>query len=567
MMAEASSRKGGAVHPAGEPGKSEVAELLHTFQELRATTLELRAQNEALARARQALEAERQRYQDLFDFAPDGYLVTDREGVIQQANCAAGDLLRVPRQELVGQPLAAFVHGADRALLLEQMALLAGGTEPATRVEVRLQPRQGAAFDAALKVAAAQGQEQPARLQWLIRDISERKRVESDQERLLAEVERQRDTVETLAHTLARDWNTLQAIMENTATCLAYLDRELHLQRFNLAFAQKWGTDESELLECSSFQMSPGRRNSEIFREVCERGQTMSFRARPCARPGEEGSAMSHWDCTLAPVKDGTGKVQGLVLSLLDVTEEVRAVEVQTAAQEALHRQNEELVALTRELNAFAHTVAHDLKQPLTIVMGFADMLHEEMGGALDDSQKKMLQGIKQGARRMSNIVEGLLLLASTRSSEIQPGPLDMGGVVREVRQNLAAVIEEAGAELVIPSTWPVCLGYGPWVESVWANYLTNAIKYGGRPPRVELGGEVLPGGYCRFWVQDNGQGLSRGEQARLFTSFTRLGQPRTLGHGLGLTIVRRIVERLGGQVGVESEPGQGCTFWFTLPT
>jgi len=563
-MAEASSGQGGAVHLAGEPGKSKVAELLRMYQQLRATTLELQAQNEALARARQALEAERQRYQDLFDFAPDWYLVTDREGIIQQANCAAGELLRVPPQELVGQPLAAFVRDHDRDLFLEQMAMLAGGA-PSASTEVRLQPRQGAAFDAALKVAVARSQEQPARLQWLIQDVSERKRVQAEQERLLAEVEKQRDTVEILAQTLARDWNTLQTIMENTATCLAYLDRDLRLQRFNLAFARRWGTDESKLLECSNLQMSHVKQNREIFQEIYETGQTMTFRARPCAPPGEEESA-THWDCTLAPVKDWTGKVQGLVLSLQDVTEEVKAVEVQAAAQDALHRQNEELLALTRELNAFAHTVAHDLKQPLTIVMGFADMLHEEMGSALDESQTKMLVGIKQGARRMSSIVEGLLLLASTRSSEVQPRPLNMGEIVRGVLQDLAAVIDEAGAELVVASTWPVCLGYGPWVGSVWSNYLTNAIKYGGRPPWVELGGETLRGGYCRFWVRDNGKGLSADEQARLFTPFTRLGQPHTLGHGLGLTIVRRIVERLGGQVGVESEPGQGCTFWFTLP-
>ncbi len=223
-------------------------------------------------------------------------------------------------------------------------------------------------------------------------------------------------------------------------------------------------------------------------------------------------------------------------------------------------------MALTRELNAFAHTVAHDLKQPLTIVLGFADMLNEEMGGGLDDPEKRMLQGIKQGARRMSNIVEGLLLLASTRSSEIEPGPLNMGDIVQEVQQNLAAVIDEAGAELVVSPTWPESLGYEPWIESVWANYLTNAIKYGGRPPRVELSGEEMSGGYARFWVRDNGPGLTPEERTRLFTSFTRLGQPRSLGHGLGLTIVRRIVERLGGEVGVQSEPGKGSTFWFTLP-
>ncbi len=111
-----------------------------------------------------------------------------------------------------------------------------------------------------------------------------------------------------------------------------------------------------------------------------------------------------------------------------------------------------------------------------------------------------------------------------------------------------------------------MALGYGPWVEEVWANYLSNAIQYGGRPPRVELGATEQADGMVRFWVRDNGPGLTPEEQARLFTPFTRLDQVRAKGHGLGLSIVRRIVEKLGGQVGVESEVGRGSVFTFTLP-
>jgi signal transduction histidine kinase len=119
-------------------------------------------------------------------------------------------------------------------------------------------------------------------------------------------------------------------------------------------------------------------------------------------------------------------------------------------------------------------------------------------------------------------------------------------------------------------------------VEEVWVNYLSNAIKYGGQPPRVELGSSLqdppLAGGgptaqsapsetgWVRFWVRDNGLGLTPDEQGRLFTLFTRLEQTRVKGHGLGLSIVRRIVDKLGGEVGVESEIGEGSTFWFTLP-
>jgi PAS domain S-box-containing protein len=559
-MADAWDTEGGTPHPTGEPGEAEGADM-RALPSSAASS----AGNEALASADHALEVERQRYRDLSDLISDGYLVTDPDGIIQEANLAAAQLLQAGAGELVGQPLTAYVHSSDRTLLRELMAA-AGRARPSASAVLRLQPQDSPPLEAALKVAASQPKDQPGRLLWLVRDVSERQRAQAERERLLVEVERQRDTVEVLAEALERDWSILQTIMANTDACLAYLDPDLRLQRFNVAYAEQWGTDEAELLNSSHFLMCPGRQNRAVFEHVRETGEAMALRARPCVRPGMVEAATTHWDWTLVPVKDGSGNVQGMVLSLLDVTEEAGAAEEQARARAALARQNEELMALTRELDAFAHTVAHDLKQPLTIVMGFADMLNEEMGGGLDEQERKMLLGIKQGAYRMRNIVEGLLLLASTRSSGIKPVALNMGDIVREVRHSLASVIEEAGAEVVAPVAWPAAVGYAPWVESVWTNYLTNAIKYGGRPPRVELGAEERPGDWPRFWVRDNGRGLTPEEQSRLFVSFTRLGQPRSLGHGLGLTIVHRIVERLGGEVGVESEPGKGSTFWFTLP-
>ena len=112
-------------------------------------------------------------------------------------------------------------------------------------------------------------------------------------------------------------------------------------------------------------------------------------------------------------------------------------------------------------------------------------------------------------------------------------------------------------------------MGYSPWIEEVWVNYLSNAIKYGGKPPRLALGFDrPAPGpqpGMIRYWVRDNGPGLSAEQQAVLFTPFERLKNLRVRGHGLGLSIVRRVVEKLGGQVGVESSPGEGSLFYFTL--
>ncbi len=117
-----------------------------------------------------------------------------------------------------------------------------------------------------------------------------------------------------------------------------------------------------------------------------------------------------------------------------------------------------------------------------------------------------------------------------------------------------------------MPPSWPIAVGYSPWVEEVWVNYPSNAIQYGGRPPRVQLGAKQQKNDLTLFWALDNGRGLTQEEQGRLFTPFPRLDQVRTTGHGLGLSIARRIVEEMGGQVGVERQVGQGSVFYFTLP-
>ena len=128
-------------------------------------------------------------------------------------------------------------------------------------------------------------------------------------------------------------------------------------------------------------------------------------------------------------------------------------------------------------------------------------------------------------------------------------------------------MITEYHAEIIQPASWPVVVGYAPWVEEVWVNYLSNGLKYGGRPPCLELGATPQADGQIRLWVHDNGPGIPPAEQSRLFTEFVRLGEVGLKGHGLGLSIVRRIVEKLDGQVGVESQVGRGSTFYFTLPS
>jgi signal transduction histidine kinase/CheY-like chemotaxis protein len=235
---------------------------------------------------------------------------------------------------------------------------------------------------------------------------------------------------------------------------------------------------------------------------------------------------------------------------------------------ETMRQQTIELQARNEDLNAFAHTVAHDLKTPLGVIIGYADVLMGDFAELLAGEEEAVyyLQAIAKNGRKMSNIIGELLLLAEIRRTEVQREQIDMAIVVSEALQRLTFLIEETHAEIALPDTWPKAAGYSPWIEEVWVNYLSNGIKYGGQPPRLELGAEAQDGGFVRFWVRDNGPGVSPEDQTRLFTPFTQLEQVRVTGHGLGLSIVRRIVEKLDGVVGVKSEAGKGSTFSFTLP-
>ena len=240
-------------------------------------------------------------------------------------------------------------------------------------------------------------------------------------------------------------------------------------------------------------------------------------------------------------------------------------------ANKDLEQKLDELQARNAELDAFAHTVAHDLKNPLSTVLGFAHLLAQrpEMFESQDEMAKEAGR-ILSGAKKMNDIIESLLLLAGVRKEMVALSPLDMGKIVAEVHERLGALINEYQPEIILPPSWPQADGYAPWIEEVWANYLSNAMKYGGQPPRVELGAESVNGAdgkpMVRFWTRDNGPGLSPEDQTKLFTPFTRIHVTRAKGHGLGLSIVQRIVEKFGGEVGVVSQPGQGSTFYFTLP-
>ncbi len=237
--------------------------------------------------------------------------------------------------------------------------------------------------------------------------------------------------------------------------------------------------------------------------------------------------------------------------------------------RQQLHEEIAQREVLIDELNAFSYTVAHDLKSPLNVIAGFTEILTEAIDKQpdLDPDIPKSLEMINKTTRKMDAIIEDLMLLGGVRDREhVTLYPIDMALIIREVEARLSVTLEDSNVTLIKPNFWLRGVGYGPWIEAIWVNYISNAIKYGGKPPVVELGAEYVNNAMVKYWVKDNGSGILEADQTRLFTQFTRLTSNLTKGHGIGLSIVKRIAERLGGEVGVENLPDGGSQFFFTLP-
>jgi signal transduction histidine kinase len=247
-----------------------------------------------------------------------------------------------------------------------------------------------------------------------------------------------------------------------------------------------------------------------------------------------------------------------------------RAIAIATARFDdlmELRRLNEELRTRNEDLDAFAHTVAHDLQNPLALMIGFAEALRRYRQSMTEEDLERSLSNIEQSGRRMSEIIEQLLLLAQARKVAIEPEALNMGRIVASARKRVLPLLRERKARIVTPDSWPTALGHSQWVEEIWFNYLSNAVKHSGNEaPLITVGGSLMAHGMVRFWVVDDEGASERADPVELSTVGEQSAFSPPKGYGLGLSIVQRIVERLGGETVVEIAEGQGSIFSFTLP-
>ena len=268
-------------------------------------------------------------------------------------------------------------------------------------------------------------------------------------------------------------------------------------------------------------------------------------------------------------IKDTDQRVLGGIFMLTNITTRKMILDAIADSNKSRKIELIEKEKLILDLDAYARSVAHDLKNPIGSLVSLSELIKLRLSENDMTDVPEMIGLVYDQSKKMVGIIDGLLMLSRIRKEDIIQIPIDTGEILNEVFKRLDSEIVKRKATIEKSDQWPKVMGHPQWIEEVWVNLVSNALKYGGTPPVLKLGCEKVTSSSYRFWIQDNGNGLPEPSLKKIFKDFERLGIKDSDGYGLGLPIVKRIFEKLGGEIIATSSnlPGEGCVFSFTLST
>lgn len=253
----------------------------------------------------------------------------------------------------------------------------------------------------------------------------------------------------------------------------------------------------------------------------------------------------------------------------LDITERKKAEEALEISNRDLSVVVSRLGELNRELKDFVFIASHDLREPLRKISSFGGLLEESLEGKLKGDDKENLEFMVDGANRMTEMIEGLAAYSRVSTKESPFEVLDLNEIVKQLKQlELAVMLEETGGAIKVPQPLLKVKGNPVQIRQLLQNLVANGLRYRreGVPPRIVIRAKQISEEKIRIEVEDNGIGVKEQYYKDIFTMFKRLHSKQEYeGTGIGLAVCKKIVDKHGGQIGVESKYGEGSTFWFTL--
>jgi PAS domain S-box-containing protein len=468
-----------------------------------------------------------ERFRIAVEAAPNAMLMIDQQRAITLVNRKAEDLFDYARDEMLGQPIEMLVPERYRAKHPGHVAAFLH--QPRSRPmgagrDLYGRRRDGTEVPIEIGLTPIETQDGTFTLASII-DITERKRAERAHEHLAAVVEYSHDAILS---------KTLDGVITS----------------WNRGAERLFGYTAEEVVGRSVLLMVPDRCRGEQHASLQRIREDQLVFPFETARLRKEGGEVDV-SLTLSPIRSSSGEIVGVSSIARDITE--------------LKRRDAELKRSNAELEQFAYVASHDLQEPLRMVANYTELLAERYRGKLDERADKYIHYASDGARRMQTLVADLLAYSRVGSQGKPMVPVSPDAVLEDVLDSLEKRIREEGPSVAY-SSLPAVVADAGQLGQLFQNLIGNAIKFRSEaPPRVEV--KVCPSGdRWLFSISDNGIGIDMKYADRVFQMFQRLHERgKYEGSGIGLAIAKRIVERHGGRLTVDSRLGAGSTFSFTL--
>jgi PAS domain S-box-containing protein len=509
------------------------------------------AKIQELEKVRAELESARDAFAALYEQSPVGYLTLDSRGNIHNVNAATLSLLGYTRKRILHLPISFLVYKPDFGKVWRHITQCEKAGQARVTTELRLLTLGQKTIAAQLiSVPFASNTGRKLFLTAIV-DLSERVRNEQQ---------------------LHEAKEFAEAIVETVRHPMVVLDSELRVVSSNPAFTEYFKRPQKHVkglvFEVLLNLWWSGNQLRDMLEKVLVKNQPVDRFLLAVELPGL-GRRVFH--LSARPLRQRRSTPDRILVILEDISD-------QELAREQMRKMNDELEqrvaartdALRRsyeQMESFCYSIAHDLRAPLRSMSGFSELLARELGADLCPVAKDYAARIQQSAERMDNLINDLLQYGRLNTIDLPVQEVDLEKVFSDVRVQLASEIESRQAQVIKKTPLPRVFGNRVVLQVALANLLSNAIKFvpPETRPKVVIRTESQET-YLRLWIEDNGIGIAPENHEKIFGVFQRLHKQDSYpGTGIGLALVAKGIERIGGRLGVESAVGQGSKFWIEL--
>ena len=538
--------------------EDEIGELAASFNEmtsnLRETTTSIDNLNREIAKRKKTqdeLNQSEEKYKLQIEEAMDAIITADAEtGIIVDCNNAATKLVGRRKSELIGQSQQ-ILHPSEKIKSEADNTFVQHLHDKVGQVlETQVITKSGVIKDVAIKANLLQIGDKKI-LQGIFRDITENKKAEE---------------------TLRRSETKFRTLYDTTSDAVMLMADGKFFDCNKAALRIYGCADPKEFCSKHPADLSPPK-------QPCGE-DSLTLANKQLAIAMEKGS--NHFEWVHKRVDTGKEFIADVLINTMeldgktvfhtvvrDITERKQAEENMNELNRELEQAVKKLEETNQEMKNFVYIASHDLREPLRKVVAFGDILYKSLAGKLSDDDAENLHFMTDGANRMYKMIEGLLIYSRV-STQTQPTQtVDMNEIVEQLRKfELSVVLEEKNVVVDVPQPLPAVEVDPVQIRQLMHNLVANGIKYQpkDRAPHITITSKPAANGMVRIEVTDNGIGIAPEYQSEIFAMFKRLHTKNEYeGTGIGLSVCKKIVERHGGQIGIESQPDKGSTFWFTI--